>query len=91
VKKGEKFARKVVYYTNLYKTGSVHPVLVDKYHYDQSTQKATTETVEEYCKVTGSSLELRKILSRKRQWYVFVVSFQDESLVFHKQEFDIIL
>lgn len=44
------------------------------------------------CVVVGSSLEMRKILSRKRKWFVFVVSFKAiETGKVHTQEFDIIL
>lgn len=44
------------------------------------------------CVVIGSSLEMRNILSRKRKWFVFVVSFKETATdKVHKQEFDIIL
>lgn len=90
--KSEKFARKIVYYTNLYQTGSVHPIFVDRYDSDNGLFRGKLlKTEEVYCEVAGSSLELRKALSRKKEWYVFTVSFREESGVVHKRDFDIVL
>lgn len=108
--KSEKFAKKIRCLMEMFHTGSVHTIGIDRYDLvkpknNYISGNNVTELIEssfgnktfrgtEQVKsiVTGSSLEMRKMLSRNQKWFVFVVTFKaTETGEVHKQEYDIIL